>query len=289
MSDSTRVDPDALLEFATALTADLQGYATGTASALMPAGLAAIGGSGMQEAVWAGAGHTAALDAARQLVSDTCDGLLALSYVAAAVAEQYRHADADQAAQMAAVTSALNPPPGQPSIATRRAAEAEAQAAAAAAARETARYLNQLDRGTTTDGEAHRFQNQVDAAGRPASPPPAMGGATVGNGAPSTEYSRYVNEVLTHNAFVSGGTGGASAEDEYSPRAEYDEAVAEAAARSEQFHIPYVVQVDDHGHSDVVQADPDDVPYIDPADVVEPGFGSVAAPRSSPTLATSGD
>lgn len=288
MADSTRVDPDALLAFANTLYTDLtQGYSGATGSALIPAGLPSIGGSGMQEAVWAGSTHAAALDAARQFVADTCDGLLALSYVAATVAEQYRHADADQAAQMAAVTNAFSPAAGQPSIAANREAEEAAQAAAATAATDLARYINQLNRGTTTDGEEQRFQNQVDAAGRPVPPPSATGGATSGNGQSSSQYSRYVNEVQTHNAFVSGGTGGATAEDEYSPAAEYEEAVDEAAFRSERDGIPWVVQVDDHGQSEVVQADPDDVPVVHPVDYTEPGFNSAAT--TSYAVPTSGD
>jgi hypothetical protein len=76
---------------------------------------------------------------------------------------------------------------------------------------------------------------------------------------------------------VAGGDG-PSAEDDYDPRGDYTAAVEEAERKSEEDRIPYVVQVDDEGHSEVVQADPDDIPYVAPLTYTEVSTPAVPSP-----------
>ncbi|SDO97960.1 hypothetical protein SAMN05660199_02915 [Klenkia soli] len=262
MSDSTHVDTDALLAFGNHLVTYLvggrgEGYGAATAQAQADVTAASPGISGMREIAYAGSSYAASADAAGQFLRDTCDGLLALAYVAGQVAETYRAGDAEQADQMAAVTAAFTPPPGQPSIASRNAEAAVRQAADGAVA-----VLTGL-----LDGAAPSVTAQVG--------PRATGGSTVdhGPGDPqepaNTRIGRYVDEVDSHDAFVSAGGHGGSAEDYYDPRAEFDEAVADAERLTRRDGIRYVVDVDEHGNSEVVQADPDDVPHVAPTDYTE--------------------
>jgi hypothetical protein len=268
VSDSTAVDVQAVLDFAGVVQQHASDQPQ-TLAALGSAQLANLGASGMQEGAWAAGSHAAALDAALQFLSETADGLQSLAWVAVTVAENYRFGDADQAAQMAGVDAAFRPAPGQPSLATERAeAEAEAAAAAADAARRAEFFR--------LSGEAPP-QDQPTTA--PASPqgPPAAGASTVGDGPESTRYGRYASEVSTHRAFVAGGDG-PSAEDDYDPRGDHTAAVEEAERKSEENRIPYVVQVDDEGNSEVVQADPDDIPYVAPLTYAEVSTPAVPSP-----------
>lgn len=268
MGDSTDVDVPAILAFAGAV----QTQATEQSQvSLGPALLANLGASGMQEGVWAAGSHTAALDAAQQFLAETVDGLQSLAWVAVTVAENYRFGDAEQADQMAGVDAAFAPPPGQPSIATRRAEQAAAVASASATAAAEAARRAEFFR---LSGEAPPAPPAAPASAAAAGVP-ATGASTVGDGPDSTRYGRYAAEVRTHRAFVAGGHEGATAEDDYDPRGDHDAAVEEARRRSEQDRIPYVVHVDDHGRSEVVQADPDDVPYVAPLDYTEVGLPSV--------------
>lgn len=276
MSDSTHVDTDALLTFGGRLTrylhGDGQGYGTATAQATADVAVPNLGVSGMREITYAGSSYAAAAEAAGQFLRDTCNGLLALSYVAGQVAETYASGDAEQADQMAAVTEAFIPPPGVASIASSNAEEAVRQAADAAVA---------LLAGLLGGAAPLPYGEPAPSGPRP------TGGSTVDHGPDDPQepanqrYDRYVSQVAAHDAFVAGGGRGGSAEDGYDPRAEHDAAVEEAARRSERDHIPYEVVVDEHGMSDVVQSDPDDVPYVDPVDYTERA-GSATYPVSSP-------
>jgi len=290
MADSTRVQPDALLAFGVELAALAGTHQSAAQTAELSTLSARMGTSGMQEAVWAAGSHQAARQAAAQFAADTIDGLQALQYVAATVAERYRHADADQAQQLAAVHDAFTPPPGTPTTASRRAEAAAAaaeQAAAdadATAAAESAQSLlyERLGERPADIGD-QPLLDPAASTGHPGATRPT-GASTVGRDAPSTQYLRYIDQVMTHRAFVSGGQGGATAEDEYDPRAEYEAAVRRAERQSEEDRIPYVVQVDDHGTSEVVQADPDDIPYVAPLDYTE-----VDSPAPSPAVLSYGD
>ena len=278
MSDSTDVDVQAILDVAGVLQQQALEQPGTTLAALVPAQLANLGASGMQEGVWAAGTHAAALDAVQQFLAETADGLQSLAWVAVTVAENYRFGDADQAAGMAGVDAAFRPAPGQPSLATQRAEVAAATAAGAAA---TAAEAAQRAEFFRLSGEAPP-QDLVPA---PPAGPPATGASTVGDGPESTGYGRWATEVSTHRTFASGGQEGPTAEDGYDPRGDHDSAVEQAERRSEEDRIPYVVQVDDHGRSEVVQADPDDVPYVAP-----PTYAQVNTPAApGPSVLSYGD
>ena len=208
----------------------------------------------MQESVAAAGAYAAATQATARFLQDVHDGLLSLSYVAATVAQHYRAGDAEQAASMAAVDAAFAPAAGQASISSRR---AEAEARAERAARELLRAQNQV--GATrapvpADPEEQRFGNQVDA-GRRAGPA-------------DDRYSRATDAVAAHDEQI--GDDGVLAEAGYDPAGDHEQALRTAERLTEEHGIRYTVVVDDHGVSEVVQADPDDVPDPEPdADVVQ--------------------
>ncbi|GAA4319909.1 hypothetical protein [Klenkia terrae] len=254
MSESTDVDADVVLEFASRLHARAADVATATSSLQLPIAGAGLGGSGMQESVVAAGAYSAATQATARFLRDVHDGLLSLSYVAATAAAHYRAGDAEQAVSMAAVDAAFAPATGQTSITSRR---ADAAAQAERVAHEALRAQNQVD-GTRPplppDPEQQRFGNQLDAGRRP--------------GTADDRYSRPADAVAAHDDQI--GDDGVLAEARYDPAGDHDEALRTAERLTAQHGIPYTAVVDDHGVSEVVQADPDDVPAAEPdTDVVQ--------------------
>ncbi|SCX40166.1 hypothetical protein SAMN03159343_0898 [Klenkia marina] len=257
MTDGTRVDADALLEFSHRLFERSNAFGQSSATARMTTSGANLGGSGMVESRSAASSYADSQFITGQFLDDVRDGLLALSYVSATVAERYRYSDADQADQMATVGAAFAPPPGQASISSRRAEERAAQTTASAANAEQQRYLNQLDAGSAgrpADHEEQRFLNQADAGRRPEP------------GSRHDQYSRATDEVAAH--FESIGQSGQAAEGRYDPRAGYAEAERAADRLSDQFNTPFVVRVDEHGNSEAVSVVPLD-PDAEPDPVLE--------------------
>ena len=253
MSDSTDVDVDVVLEFASRLHARAADVATESASLQLPIAGAGLGGSRMQESVVAAGTYAAATLATARFLRDVHDGLLSLSYVAATVAQHYRAGDAEQAGSMAAVDAAFAPAAGQSSISSRR---ADAVAQASRAALEAHRAQNQLDATrppVPPDPEQQRLRNQLDAGRHP--------------GPTDDRYSRAADAVAAHDEQI--GEDGVLAEARHDPAGDHEGALRTAERLTDDHGIRYTVVVDDHGVSEVVQADPDDVPAPEPDTDVE--------------------
>ena len=125
MAEGTEVVPEAVRAFSRAAFDQRERFADGL-SALGPIGGANIGGSGMQEATVASARYAELVQSALQVTQDTINGLTALHYSAATVAQNYETGDSSQQAQMASVEGSFSPPPGTPTIASVAAEQAAA-------------------------------------------------------------------------------------------------------------------------------------------------------------------
>lgn len=250
MSDSTRVDVDAVLHVGHRVHDQHLEFASATAQSLLPLSGGPLGASGMEEAVALAHAHGDAMDRYRQFLDDARYGLEALGYVAATVADHYRIGDHAQAEEMTAIDAAFAPPPGVASLAGERAAlEAEAARVAAMTAAENAelsRFLVQTGRTpTATDPEVARCSNQVDAG--PGSRPA------------SNRYSQYADAVDEHDELIGGDASQPdSAENDYDPAGEHAAAVEDAEHLSDEDNTPYVAVIDDQGHSEVVRTAPDE-------------------------------
>ncbi len=122
--------------------------------------------------------------------------------------------------------------------------------------------------------EALRAQNQVGAT-RPRSRPTRTSSGSATSWTPGARtaptddrYSRATDAVAAHDEQI--GDDGGLAEAGYDPAGDPSNGPAHRRAAHRGARHPYTVVVDDNGVSEVVQADPDDVPDPDPdADVVQ--------------------
>lgn len=263
MADGTEVVPEAVRDFGTSTFEQMSRFHDSLDSAVMPVMAANLGASGMSEARAAAAEHAEAAQSALLFTTDVANGLLALTYTSATVAQNYEQGDTSQQAQMASVQSSFSPPAGSVTIASEQAA------AQAAAEREQAR-LAVLARRTGED----LTPEPTWAAG------PAPVSSTAAAGRPNP-YTEAFDDVQQHRADIADINGDDDPQDSslvrdetYSPETERDDLQQQADALNQQSDsstsysgyaggVHWDVETDQYGNSELV-------PTVTP----QPGAGS---------------
>ena len=249
MAEGTEVVPEAVREFGKATFDQMGRFSESLQSDAMPVMSANLGASGMPEGRAAAAEHAEAAQSAVLFARDVTDGLLALTYTAATVAQNYERGDTSQQAQMASVQSSFEPPPGVATIVSERAAQAAAAARADARLAQLARRTGEdlTPDPTWADGPAPVSTYQQPGRSNPYT-------------AAADDVQRHKEELaaLNHDTPSNAEELAESkpVKDEgYDPAAERQELEEEAADLNRQTGLQWDVETDRYGHSELVVAD----------------------------------